>query len=179
MPERDGKNQGEGSPKQACSYWFVRHYWLVIMAQIPIPWREVFPPPSSMSLTLPVPVFLGGVGVCFLMFCLSLVVSPNSLNQARFQHMSSPTMCLVFLFPFLIFIFLLFPSTSIDDMGATSGVFFLWIFLLLSLFPNGFLLCDHGLDLWDRLMCEFNQSIKSRDCEPMDQWKCFICLRTY
>ena len=26
MPERDGENQGEGSPKQACSYWFARHY---------------------------------------------------------------------------------------------------------------------------------------------------------
>ena len=26
MPERDVKNQGEGSPKQACSYWFARHY---------------------------------------------------------------------------------------------------------------------------------------------------------
>ena len=24
MPERDGKDQGEGSPKQACSYWFAR-----------------------------------------------------------------------------------------------------------------------------------------------------------
>ena len=31
----------------------------------------------------------------------------------------------------------LFPSTSID-VGATNGVFLL--------FPNGFLLCDHGLD---------------------------------
>ena len=76
--------------------------------------------------------------------------------------MSSPTMCLVFLFPFFCFLFilfLLFPSISIDDMGATSGGFFFWIFLFLSLSPNGFLLCDHGLDLWDRLMCEFNQSI--------------------
>ena len=42
-------------------------------------------------------------------------------------------------------------------MGATSGVLFLLD--LLSLFPNGFLLCDHGQDLRDRLMCEFNQSI--------------------
>ena len=25
MPERDGKDQGEESPKQACSCWFVRH----------------------------------------------------------------------------------------------------------------------------------------------------------
>ena len=45
-------------------------------------------------------------------------------------------------------------------MGATSGVFFLLD--LLSLFPNGLLLCDHGLDLRDRLMCEFNQSINKK-----------------
>ena len=38
------------------------------------------------------------------------------------------------------------------------AVFFFWVFFF-SLFPNGFLLCDHELDLWDRLMCEFNQSI--------------------
>ena len=25
MPERDGKDQGEDSPKQAGSYWFARH----------------------------------------------------------------------------------------------------------------------------------------------------------
>ena len=34
---------------------------------------------------------------------------------------------------------LLFPSISIGHMGATTGVFLL--------FPNGFLLCDHGVDL--------------------------------
>ena len=28
MPERDGKDQGEDSPKQAGSYWFVRPCWL-------------------------------------------------------------------------------------------------------------------------------------------------------
>ena len=37
-------------------------------------------------------------------------------------------------------------------VGATTGVF--------GLFSNGFLLCDHGLDLWDGLiMWEFNESI--------------------
>ena len=30
MPERDGKDQGEESPKQACSCWFTRHSWLAI-----------------------------------------------------------------------------------------------------------------------------------------------------
>ena len=27
-----------------------------------------------------------------------------------------------------------------------------------SLFPNGYLLCDHELDFRDMLMCEFNKS---------------------
>ena len=69
-------------------------------------------------------------------------------------------MCLVSLFPFfcfLLFYFCFFPSISIDDMGATSGVLFLLD--LLSLFPNRFLFCHHGQDLRDRLMCEFNQYI--------------------
>ena len=83
------------------------------------------------------------------MFCRSLVASPNSLNQARFPHMFSPTMCLVFLFPFHFIV--AFFRVYLDDMGATSGVFlFVCFFFLLdlsSLFPNGFLLCDHGLDL--------------------------------
>ena len=94
--------------------------------------------------------FWGGFGVCFLMFCRSLVVSLNSLNQARFPHMSSPTMCLVFwvfspISASFLFYFLLFPSISIDDMGATAGVCVFFSFFCL--FPNGFLLCDHGQDL--------------------------------
>ena len=32
------------------------------------------------------------------------------------------------------------------------------LLLLLILFPDGFLLCDHGLDFLDHLMWEFNQS---------------------
>ena len=30
MPERDGKDQGGDSPKQACPCWFARHSWLLI-----------------------------------------------------------------------------------------------------------------------------------------------------
>ena len=90
----------------------------------------------------------GGVGVCFLMFCRSLVVSLNSLNQAHFPHMSSSTMCLVFCFPPFFasfsFHFFLFPCISIDDMGAISGVFFFWIFLFLACFQMGFYFVSTG-----------------------------------
>ena len=43
----------------------------------------------------------------------------------------------LFVLLLLHFNFLLFPSISID-VGATNGVFLK--------FPNGFLLCGHGLD---------------------------------
>ena len=36
MPECDGKDQGEGSPKQACSYWFARHSRLATVARTSI-----------------------------------------------------------------------------------------------------------------------------------------------
>ena len=52
-------------------------------------------------------------------------------------HVPSPTVCLFSVSLLLPFSFFLFPSISID-VGATTGVFLL--------FPNGFLLCDHGLD---------------------------------
>ena len=108
------------------------------MAQIPTPWGEVYPPPASMSLTLPVPFFL----VCFLLFCRSLVVF------AYFTELGPlPKYALTNYVPRFLFFFFFVPSVPIDDMRATSGGFFLWIFLFFSMFPNGFLLCDHGLDL--------------------------------
>ena len=33
MPRRDGKHQGEGSPKQACLYWFARSSQLATVAR--------------------------------------------------------------------------------------------------------------------------------------------------
>ena len=55
----------------------------------------------------------------------------------QMPHVPSPTVCLGGFSAVLLDFFLFFPSISID-VGATTGVF-LW-------FPNGFLLCDHGLD---------------------------------
>ena len=33
IPERDRKDEGEGSPRQACSYWFARSSWLATVAR--------------------------------------------------------------------------------------------------------------------------------------------------
>ena len=86
------------------------------------------------------------------MFCRSLVVSPNSLNQARFP----PHQLCASFFCFLFILLLLFSEYIYRWYGC---------YFCSSLFPNGFLLCDHGLDLWDRLMCEFNQSINQSICD--------------
>ena len=71
---------------------------------------------------------------------------PCSVIKCRSVATRALTNCVpLFCFSFASFLFLLFPSISID-----VGVFLL--------FPNGFLLCDHRLDFWDRLMWEFNQN---------------------
>ena len=100
---------------------------------------EVFPPPSGISLTLPVPVF------CF----LSGVLSPHCcfasfaelVHVCRSVATRALTNCVPrFCFSFASFLFLYFPSISIIVVGATTGVFLL--------FPNGFLLFDHRLDFY-------------------------------
>ena len=62
--------------------------------------------------------------------------------------MPSPTMCLVFCFsPFfcvLFILFLLFPSISIDDMGAISGGFSFGSFFYLACFQMGFYFVTTG-----------------------------------
>ena len=87
---------------------------------------------------------------------------------------------------FLIFSFFLLPFYFILSFseyiyrwyGCYFWCFFFWIFLFFSLFPNGFLLRDHGLDLWDRLTCEFNQSINQK-CSMIDFLQTHECTHYY
>ena len=76
--------------------------------------------------------------------------------------MPSPTMCLVFCFsPFLLPFFLLFPSISIDDMGATSGVFSFGSFFFFACFQMGFYFVTTGWIFEIGLgVNSINQSIK-------------------
>ena len=97
------------------------------MAQFPTFWGEVFPPPSGICLTLSVSgfcLFLSGVlslPSCFASFTeLGQLLSPFLSSQL--PHVPSPTVCLVSDCLFASFLFLLFPSISID-VGATNGVF--------------------------------------------------------
>ena len=83
-----------------------------------------------MSLTLPVPVFFVclfpdvlSLPSCFAEFAELGPLPTYALNNyvPRFLFFS--------FFASFLFYFLLFPSISIDDIGATSGDFFFWIFL--------------------------------------------------
>ena len=84
-------------------------------------------------------VFLSGVlspPSCFASFAeLGSLLRPFFCRTVATRALTNrvPRFC----FSFASFLFLLFPSISIDA-GATTGVFLL--------FPNGFLLGDHGLD---------------------------------
>ena len=122
------------------------------MASIPTSWEEVFLPPSSLSLTLHFPVFCFVFweflsGVLSLPSCFASFAELGPLRSPIFCRFSCHT-CPHNLYASFLFLFLL-PSFSFfaffrvylsidDDVGATTGVF--------SLFSNGFLLCDHGLD---------------------------------
>ena len=94
VSERDGKDQREGSKKHASSYWFARHYWLVIVAQNPSFWGEVFPPPYDISLTFPVS------GVLSLPSCF-----------ASFMIRAHQLCASLFLFLFCFFFFFTFPPS--------------------------------------------------------------------
>ena len=62
MPERDGKNQEEDSPKQAGSCWFARPCWLAT---------------SGMNLSLSGVMF---VSFCFVFACM-LLLKPRSFDM--------------------------------------------------------------------------------------------------
>ena len=131
MPERDGKDQREGSPKQARSCWFARHCWLVLAA---------LRPPYCISLT-----FFRWISRLFIHVCSFLSRHAFRPPITVPQQLCCPSLFL-FLFFFCFIFYLLFPSISYMDRVATTAVSFSeWFFLL----------CDHGLDFWDRLMWEF------------------------
>ena len=120
---------------------------------------EVFPPPSGISLTLPVPVFCFGF---YLVFCRPLVfasfdeLGPLLSPCLSFSCHTSLTNCVplsLFLFCF-IFLFLLFPGISID-VGATNGVF--------SCIQMGFYFVTTGW-IYEMGLCEnsINQSSTTR-----------------
>ena len=69
MPERDGKDQGEGIPKQAFSYWFAWSSWLATVAR---------------TMRYYVSMALSVSHRCFLSLILLVFVAPYWYAAAKF-----------------------------------------------------------------------------------------------
>ena len=63
IPKRDGKDQEEGSLKQACSYWFARSSWLATVART-----------MRFDVSIALSVSHRGFVIDFVGFCRSLLV---------------------------------------------------------------------------------------------------------
>ena len=137
MSERDGKDQREGSPKQAyCLCLFARHCWLVvIVARTPFRGEGVA---AAILHISDVPIFFA----CFLRWIRRLFIhicssiGTRSESQTRFY---SATVCVLLLCFFFASFFTCFYRVYLIWMGwvATSSAVFL-------LFPNGFYFVTTG-----------------------------------
>ena len=143
MPERDGKNQEEDSPKQAGSCWFARPCWLATsganlhLTGLQMPWR-----------------FFSYA--TFFLFCS--VFSSLRFQKSRGPYFNSPSICrrsdshtCFFLLLFSLFFcfiwrcrfFRVFFPLSLCMESTSYVLSFRMVF---------FLPCDHGLDFWHQLM---------------------------
>ena len=136
MPERDGKDQGKDSPKQAGSCWFARPCWLATSG------ANLYPPgvwfaDAMTSLWC---------YVCFVLlrFRLNAFVEAAALRSIVFRYAGAPIATRVsFFFPFVYLEMSFFPKTF-----CAIAVFSLYgEYVVRSFLPNGvFLPCDHRLD---------------------------------
>ena len=133
MPERDGKDEGEDSPKRLV---LVRSPLLISHK-----WRELVPS----GVWFP-DVMTSFSGVTFVLFCFVFVfmlsLKPRPFVQSSFG-MQAPRKPHVFIFIFLEMSF--FPSI----FWYYFRFLFVWTieYVVRSFLPNGvFLPCDHGLD---------------------------------
>ena len=83
MPERDGKDQGEDSPKQAGSCWFARHRWLATCC------ANLYPPGVWFADT----VYFSGVTFVLFRFRLyALFIEAAALHSiAVLRYACAPT----------------------------------------------------------------------------------------
>ena len=134
MPERDAKDQGEDSPKQARSCWFALPFRLATSG------ANLYPPGVWFA-----DVMTSFSGVAFVLFCFVFIFM-LSLKSRPFVQFSStcrrPDSHTCFFFPFVYFEMSLFPSVI-----CTIAAFSLYGEYVVR-FPSGwcFLPCDHELD---------------------------------
>ena len=147
MPDGDGKDQVEDSPKQACSCWFARPCLFVTSG-------ANFYPPGVFLFCLSIPYWLSLV-FCFCFRFVSFFLSPRlfdfiesaalrsivrryacapAATRSYIQHMSVS--------PFVLFIFRLFGDVAFfgyfcTNIIATSSNLLYGEYLVLSPLPNG------------------------------------------
>ena len=135
MPELDGKDQREDSPKQAGSCWFAR------------PRRELL---SSGRLVCRCHGVFPWCYVCFILlrFRLYAFVEAAALRSIVLRYAGVPIAARVF-FVFL-FLYVYLEMSLFSSIFCTISVFSLYgEYVVRSFLPDGiFLPCDHGLDLF-------------------------------
>ena len=140
MPERDGKDQGEDSPKQAGSCWFALVRSPLLTSH---KWRELVP--SGRLVCRCYDVFLWCY-VCFVLlrFRFYAFVEAAALRSIALRYAGAPIAT-----RFFFLAMLLFPS-----IFCTIYAFSLYgEYVVRSFLPNGvFLLYDQGLDFLHQLM---------------------------
>ena len=144
MPECDGKDQEEDSPKQAGSCWFARRCWL------PTSGANLYPPGGCRV------VFLWCY-VCFIFFRFHIFTEGVALRSIVLRssicmHLDSPTQlpnnCLCPSLVFVSFFFSFFADVAFSEYFCTVTVFSLYgEYVVCFPLPDGvFVCCDHGLD---------------------------------
>ena len=130
LSERDGKDQGEGSPKQECSYWFARSSWLATVARTS--WLAIVAQTSILFGTWP------------MLYYVSLALSVS---------------CLVFVIVFFFFVAPYWFAVAEFTFSEYIWYWWLWYYCCFSCFRMGFYFVTTGWIFLDQLMWEFNQSI--------------------
>ena len=122
MSERDGKDQWEGSSKQACSYWFSRSSWLATVGR------------TSILL-----------GAWPMLYCVSLALSISRLDFVIW-------FCYFFFFvaPYLLICcrwISLFPSIYDIDGCATTAAYLVsgWVFTVTTGWIFEISLCENSI----------------------------------
>ena len=124
MPERNGKNQEEDSPKPAGSYWFARPCWLATSGV------NLYPP--GVWLTEAMAFFLWCC-VCFVLFRFSLKPRPFVQSSFDMQAFREHTTCFFLLiFPLC---FCLFGDVAFSEYFSTFSLY--GEYVVCSYLPDG------------------------------------------
>ena len=145
MPESDGKNQGEDSPKQAGSCWFARRCWLATSGaslyppggcRVVIIWCYV----NFVFFRFRILAFTEAAALCSIVLRYSICMHLDSHRQLPNKYLRPS-------FVFVSYFFLSLQVSFSSECFGTITVFSLYgEYVVCFPLPNGvFVCCDHGL----------------------------------